>query len=220
MSKNNKDTQRKRVLLKVVIAVVLAIGVLALLSEVILPKVSQKVAESISENIEEAGTPTRIFYDESAITPEQLAGYDDCVKDIYFKKDGMESLVTDGKFYELGGNTAVMLAKYIEAVKNGDSVSYAECFSPKYDSEKGFDRFASGTEAFPPQRLYDIHIECLDERYFEESGTTLGLYSVSYRIYLNTGDFRSDIGDDTAPLIFTTEDDGESAKIIDISYRY
>lgn len=214
MENNNKKRKKKLVTAIIIIAVLLFTALL--LSEAVLPAISQRLAADKTENF----TGTHIFTDESLITPEQLAGYDSCVKDIYYKKDGVEALITDGKFYEFGGNAAVMFSKYIDAIKNGDSAAYAACFSEKYDFENGLDRFASGENTFPPQRLYDIRIEQLDERYDENSGFTLGLFCVTYRIYLNTGDFRNDMTDDTAPLIFTTEEFNGDVKITDIAYRY
>lgn len=217
-NENNKsENKRRRRLITVAVTAVLTLCVLYVLAEVLLPMISESLdSHSGADDTAE----TLIFYDESKLTAEQLAGYEELVTDVYYTAGGVETLVNDGRFYEAGGYPAVMFSKYIDAIKNGDSKAYAECFSPKYDFENGIDRFASGDLEFPPQRLYDIHIEELDTLYDEDSGLTLGLFSVSYRIYLNTGDFRNDMTEDTAPLIFTTEQIGETVRITDIVYRY
>lgn len=215
-NKKQPANLRKKRLFRAVIIIAAALIVLYVLAYLVLPHIS---FDSYRAGAATNGG-TKIFYDESTLTKEQLDGYGELVTDIYYTSGGVETLINDGRFYEAGGYPAVMFAKYIEAIKNGDNKAYAECFSEKYDSENGLDRFASGEYEFPPQRLYDIRIEELDTLYDKQSGLTLGLFSVSYRIYLNTGDFRNDITDDTAPLIFATEQVGETVKITNIVYRY
>lgn len=215
-NKKQSSKLRKKRLFCAVIITAGVLLILYVLAYLVLPQIS---FESYRAGAATTGG-TKIFYDESSLTEEQLDGYNELVTDIYYTSGGVETLITDGRFYEAGGSPAVMFAKYIEAIKNGDHKAYAECFSGKYDHQNGIDRFASGENEFPPQRLYDIKIEELDTLYDEESGLTLGLFSVSYRIYLNTGDFRNDITDDTAPLIFATEQVGDVVKITNIVYRY
>lgn len=210
----NKKTQKKKILGIIILCAAVCLGILFAVSEALphLLKITKKPQEREFE--------TKIFYDAERITDQQLSAYDTFVKDIYYKTNGQETLITDGKYYEVGGCEAVLFGKYIEAIKNGDNKSYAECFDSSFDFENSIDRFARGDEAFPPQRLYDIRIEELDRKYEESLGLTAAIFSVTYRIYLNTGDFRTDITDDTAPLIFITMSDGEKAKITDIFYRY
>lgn len=209
----NKNA-KKKTLIKIIVCVAVLLGILFVISEA-LPHVIKTNPKQNSTEFE-----TKIFYDESKITEEQLGIYDTFIKDIYYSVNGQETLITDGKYYDVGGNEAVLFGKYIEAIKSGDNIAYAECFDKSFDFENSIDRFADGVDTFPPQRLYDIHIEELDRKYEESLGLTAAIFSVSYRIYLNTGDFRTDITDDTAPLIFVTMNDGQKAKITDIFYRY
>lgn len=213
-----KSSARRRLIaFSVILVAVLA--VLALLSEWLLPRLSQKTSGLSQKG---NGTQeTRLFYDEEKFTAADLADYETQLRDIYYKdKNGMEFLLTAETVDGLNDPFAALLARYIQAIKDGDSAAYAACFSPLYDYENGMDRFASGKEAFPPQRLYDIHIEQLDSLYDEASGITEGLFDVRYRIYKNSGDFRTDIVDDTAPLIFYAEEKNGVAQICDMAYRY
>lgn len=211
---DNKKTHKKKVLGIAIMCIAVCLVILFAVSEA-LPHIAKNAKKQTEREFE-----TKIFYDAERITDQQLSAYDTFVTDIYYKSNGQETLITDGNYYETGGCEAVLFGKYIEAIKSGNNISYAECFDQNYDFENGIDRFARGDETFPPQRLYDIHVEELDRKYDESLGLTAAIFSVTYRIYLNTGDFRTDITDDTAPLIFITMSDGQKAKITDIFYRY
>lgn len=164
---------------------------------------------------------TILFYDKEKFTDADRADYEKQIRDVYYKdKNGIESLLTDENTESTTDPFAALFARYMQAIKDGDSAAYASCFSPLYNSENGFDRFASGEESFPPQRLYDIHVEQLDSLYDETRGVTEGLFDVRYRIYKNSGDFRTDMLDDTAPLIFYVEESDGVAYICNIAYRY
>ncbi len=215
---NNKKAKKILVTALVIIAALMA--VMLVLSEVVLPGIYNSSVNKNDGDFEFTGTGTRRFYLESEITPELLSGYDDCLKYIYYETDGEKTLVTKDNFYEVGGYPAVFFSEYIEAIKNGDSEKYAEFFSDSYDSENGLDKHASGKYTFSPQRLYDINIKVISEKFNKETGLTDGEYEVTYRIFLNTGDFRNDITDDTAPLVFKTVSYGEAMEIVDVSYRY
>ena len=211
---DNRKNTKKKVIVTVFVCIIVCLGLLFVISEA-LPHIVK-----LKPNNNTAEFETKIFYDAEKITEADLSVYDTLVKDIYYKTNGAETLIDDGKYYEVGGYEAVLFGKYIEAIKNGDNISYAECFDESFDFDGDFGRFAKGDETFPPQRLYDIHIEELDRKYEESLGLCAAIFSVSYRIYLNTGDFRTDITEDTAPLIFVTMSDGQKAKITDIFYRY
>lgn len=218
MKKTSLDRNAKK---KRLLTVLLSIAVLLLLmfaaAELILPRITAH--DTQKDDVRPA--ETRLFYDESRITEQDLAEYETLNRYISFKNhDDVEVLITDGDYESVGGAEAVLFGQYIEAIQNGDNRTYAACFSDQYDFENGTDHFADGTEAFPPQRLYDIRIEALDTLHDEQSGITQSLYDVRYRIYKNTGDFRRDMTDDTAPLLFLVETRDGVTRIVDIAYRY
>ena len=224
-----KETSRSNTLLparakkkkRLIIALCITVGVLLVLfvlSETVLPRLVKNRSKS-AEPYE--GGETRLFYDETRFTDEDAAEYASYVQNVRFKNIlGIETLVTDGDYETAGGAEAVLFGNYIEAIRNGDSAAYAACFSERYDFENGLDRFADGKDTFPPQRLYDISIEALDTFRDEETGITQSLYDVRYRIYKNTGDFRNDMTDDIAPLLFVVETKDGKTVITDIAYRY
>ncbi len=223
---NNKDSgnnkKAKKAIITVFVVIVALIAVMLVLSEVVLPGIydASSKSDNRGDDYEYSGSGTRRFYLDEEITPELLRGYDDCLKYIYYEKDGEKTLVTDGSFYEVGGYPAVFFSEYIDAIKRGDSEKYTEFFSDSYDSENGLDKHASGEYGFSPQRLYDVSIKVLSEKFNEETGLTDGEYELTYRIFLNTGDFRNDITDDTAPLVIRTVSYGEAMEIVDVDYRY
>ena len=215
--RTKKTAGRKKVLLTAVIIAAVLLAAVAVAAEVIIPAMSENADKS-----EDTYFGTGAFYDPEKLTEEMLEGYDECIKQIYYKKDGVESLITDGNYYEIGGNAAVFFSKYIEAIKNGDCKAYSECFSDKYDFENKIDPYASGEIEFPPQRLHDIHIESLEERVDPETGLINGKFVVTYRIYCNEGNFRRDmdIYNETAPLLVSTEEADGEVKITEVSYLY
>ena len=218
--KENQTAQngKKRRLIAVLSALAGILLVLFCVCEFILPHLS--APKNDKENLPPA-VSSRIFYDESRFTDQDRTEYETLNRYVYFKNHlGVETLVSDGDYESAGGAEAILFGQYIESIRNGDNIAYAACFSDQYDFENGIDRFADGTEEFPPQRLYDIHIESLDTLSDEESGITQSLYDVRYRIYKNTGDFRNDMVDDTAPLLFLVETRGGKTSILDIRYRY
>lgn len=216
----NRDKSRNKIrLLTVVLAAAVLLAVLYAAAEWGLPALSGALNRRDTAEIPSGGT--RLFYEEEQFSDADAREYEQQIRDIYYKnKDGVETLITHENYRQTGDSAAVLFGDYIDAVKNGDSGAYAACFSERYDFENGMDRFASGEESFPPQRLYDIHIEQLDSLYDEATGITAGLFDVRYRIYKNTGDFRNDITDDMAPLLFVTEEIHGETKITDIRYRY
>lgn len=215
-SAENIGRRKKLAVIAAVCAVLLA--VLFITAEYIIPALAAVRRSGGELKLPTVGTG--VFFDGDDITAEDLAEYDKCIKYIYYKKDGVEALIADGKFYEFGGNAAVFFSKYIDAIKNGDSRAYSECFSEKFDNGTWNDPFVSGKNDFPPQRLYDIHIESLEEIYDEAAGAIKGKFSVNYKIFLNEGNFRNDMDmyNETAPLLVQTEESGGVVKITSVSY--
>lgn len=210
-------TKNRKKLLTVLAVCAAVLLILSALVYIVLPRLGKHV-----DVPQRARTQTGAFYDDGALTEAELAEYAGLVQDIYYKKDGVETLITDGSFRQAGGSAAVFFAGYIDAIKAGDAAAYGACFSEKYDFSSGFDPFATGKIPFPPQRLYDIHIESVEERYDEAAGTTFGRFIVSYRIFRNDGSFRTDIDiyNETAPLVFLTEETDGVIGITDVFYLY
>ncbi|MBE6572030.1 MAG: hypothetical protein E7656_07270 [Ruminococcaceae bacterium] len=223
MKKNKKVTRKltkKGKLLAWIVGLAAVLALLLLLSEVILPSVEKSVKESANtqraEDDEEG--ETKLFY--SGLTPEQLEGYAECDKSIFYSVNGMGGHLTAENAVALDGERGLFWVKYIDAVMQGDEKAYSALFSKKFDFSNPIERYASGELDFPPQRLHNIKIELWREETDPETGVTESVFYVEYNIYRNEGDFRADMSYDTAPIAVTvTESDG-TVLITDVKYRY
>ncbi len=222
--KNNKKVTRKLSkkgkLLVWFVAIVLVLALLALLSEVVLPSLEKKVTEAGKEHItaEDDNTETKLFY--SDLSPEQLAGYADCDKQIFYSVNGVGGHLTEEGAFADDGYRGLFWVNYIKAIMSGDEATYSSLFSEKFDFSNPIERYASGKLDFPSQRLYNIKIELADEKADPSTGMTESVFYVEYNIYRNEGDFRTDMSYDTAPLAVTVVESDGKVLITDVQYRY
>ena len=223
MKKNKKTTRkltRKGKLLALILGVAAALAILLLLSEVILPSVEKNVKEAANTENEADGKEgeTKLFY--SGLTPEQLDGYAECDKNIFYSVNGMGGHLTAENAVALDGERGLFWVRYIDAVMRGDEKAYSGLFSKNFDFSNPIERYASGELDFPPQRLHNIKIELWREETDPASGVTQSIFYVEYNIYRNEGDFRADMSYDTAPLAVTVTEANGNVLITEVGYRY
>ena len=220
--KNNKKAKRKLnkkgKLLVAVVVVAIVLAVLWLLSEVVLPSVEKNVKESTVKSITNENGETKLFY--SNLTPEQLEGYAECDKNIFYYIDGVGGILSADDAYFQDGDRGVFWVNYINALMDGDEASYSALFSNKFDFSNPIERFADGKNDFPPQRLHNIKIELAREQTDPSTGIRESVFFVEYNIYRNEGDFRTDMSYDTAPLAVTINEVGGKILITEVKYRY
>ena len=133
-------------------------------------------------------------------------------------RSGMTEELTDKNVTGYGPAAAVLRA-YINAVIAGDADALNTLFSENY--------FASH-EAEPPftmQRLYDIKLTKINETIVadEKGKYTQYEYEVEYKIRLNDGTFRTDIGhDESKKQYFVLSDSVTGEVLIDqiLNYNY
>lgn len=221
----NKKIKRKLTkkgkLLVWAVGIVVALAVLALLSEVVLPSLEKDLKENISDtdqNVTDTNEETKLFY--TNLTPEQLAGYEECDKNIFYSIHGVGGHLTAEDAYLQDGNRGAFWLNYITAIMNGDEKAYSALFSKKFDFSNPIERYADGKLDFPPQRLYNIKIELADEKKDPSTGVCESVFYVEYNIYRNEGDFRTDMSYDTAPLAVTIVESNETVLITDVRYKY
>lgn len=140
---------------------------------------------------------------------------------IYYSdaRSGMTEELTDKNITGYGP-AAVLLREYVNAVIAGDADAYNALFSDNY--------FAShDPEApFTMQRLYDIKLTKVNEsQMVDERGKyTQYEFEVEYKIRLNDGTFRTDIGHDESKkqyfiLSDSTSEDVLIDQILDYNYK-
>jgi hypothetical protein len=133
-------------------------------------------------------------------------------------RSGMTEELTDKNISGYGAAAAV-LSEYINAVIAGDADALNALFSENY--------FANH-EAEPPftmQRLYDIKLTKVNETIIvgEKGKYTQYEYEVEYKIRLNDGTFRTDIGhDESKKQYFVLSDSVTGEVLIDqiLDYNY
>ena len=133
-------------------------------------------------------------------------------------RSGMTEELTDKNISGYGA-AATVLSEYINAVIAGDADALNALFSENY--------FANH-EAEPPftmQRLYDIKLTKVNETIIvgEKGKYTQYEYEVEYKIRLNDGTFRTDIGhDESKKQYFVLSDSVTGEVLIDqiLDYNY
>ena len=223
MKKNKKSSRKlskKGKLLVWFVAAMAVLALLSLLSEVILPSLEKKVVENgrKQQEIRDDDGETKLFY--SDLTQEQLAGYDECDKQIFYYVNGVGGHLTQESAFADDGYRGLFWVEYIKALMNGDEATYSSLFSADFDFSNPIERYASGELDFPPQRLYNIKIELAQEKIDPTNDVTESVFYVEYNIYRNEGDFRTDMSYDTAPLAVTVVESDGKVLITDVQYRY
>lgn len=136
----------------------------------------------------------------------------------YDERSGETNVLTDKNISGYGAG-AVVLRAYINAVIAGDADTLNTLFSENY--------FANHEEEppFTMQRLYDIKLTKKDETVIagKKGKYTQYEYEVEYKIRLNDGTFRTDIGhDESKKQYFVLSDSVTGEVLIDqiLEYNY
>ena len=134
------------------------------------------------------------------------------------ERSGLTEELTDKNIAGYGG-AAWILRDMINAVIAGDNEAYNACFSANY--------YANNEEEAPftMQRLYDIKLTKVNEtiKSGEKGKYTQYEYEVEYKIRLNDGTFRTDIGhDESKKQYFILSDSVTGDVLIDqiLDYNY
>ena len=101
--------------------------------------------------------------------------------------------------------SVVFMYNYINYIISGDVEKYNSCFSQAY-YEKVYPK-----SYFTMQRLYDINLYKVDERY--EDGYAIYIFKLDYKILKNNGTFRKDISSSASrtKTIYVTNREGRLA---------
>lgn len=113
---------------------------------------------------------------------------------VHYTKGAETHGITDGNYAKYGP-VVEFFGVYFSTIINGSTSTYNTYFTDNY--------YKTNTpyEPFPPQMLYDIHIEELSATENENKTITYA-FDVSYKIHKNTGTFRNDIGSDASKVLY------------------
>lgn len=131
---------------------------------------------------------------------------------ITYKEGGMSTVIADDGYGEYGIEVEFM-SLYFKALMHGDADALCGFYSDAYLEANGrFDKFTM-------QKVYDIVLERIDAK--DNTGDSVYVYKVSYKILENDGTFRDDVlSDGVRAQYYTIVDDGYELKITDVSYTY
>lgn len=124
-------------------------------------------------------------------------------------RSGLTEELTD-KNIEGHGPAAVLLTEYINAIIAGDADACNALFSENYFANH------EPESPFTMQRLYDIQLTKINETVVngEKGKYTQYEYEVEYKIRLNDGTFRTDIGHDESKKQYFILSDSVSDKVL------
>lgn len=111
--------------------------------------------------------------------------------------------------YDKKGDAVALLTKLIVAIQQGDADTYNSCFSEKYIAAEG------RKDRFTMQQVYDAVITKRSET--KTNGYTVAEYGLKYKIRQNNGSLRLDMGSDCyrEQIIVMTDDNASKELKID-----
>ena len=127
---------------------------------------------------------------------------------VRYESGGITYTITDENYAQYGPDVE-FFGEYFACLIDGDAEGYNALCSDKYYKIKGNEPF----ERFTKQKIYDMHI-IKQRQTTDEDGVTSYYYVVNYKIRLNNGSFRTDVGDDASkPLVMLLTDREGTLKI-------
>lgn len=203
MDNKNREVKNKKAKKRLLIAIAIILGAIALLScaSFIIDVITAKLIDDakreeivIDYDFYPADYDADIFENQ-----EYLRLYDSGYLD--YKNGAITLGITFDNAASHGADVA-RIVKMLDDVIHGDASAYNNHFSDEYY------KYHDKKTSFTMQMIYDIKIERLSSEIIDEDGDnyTKSVFTVEYKIFQNNGTFRRDIGDGARRQYFTLTD--------------